>query len=206
MKLSQARNIAEKLVYQLAPACSKIEIAGSIRREREDVKDIEIVCLPKLVQSGGDLFDLLPPTLVRSQAFIKAAYNLGQILGGGTSDRYMKVLITDTFSKINLDLFIPEEYDYIRQLAIRTGSSEYSHTKIAVAWNRKGWVGTANGLRLFLECIDINKERSFQDGIKRKPKWKCIKIVPTLPPVWKTEQEFFAWLEIPYVEPKFRNE
>lgn len=45
MKLEQALEIAEKVKALLAPHCERIEIAGSIRRKKPDVKDIEIVGL-----------------------------------------------------------------------------------------------------------------------------------------------------------------
>ena len=47
MILSEALPIAEKLKAELAPFCSRIEIAGSIRRKKPEVKDIEIVCVLK---------------------------------------------------------------------------------------------------------------------------------------------------------------
>lgn len=45
MNLSEARPIAERIKSELAPYCSRIEIAGSIRRKRQIVNDIEIVCI-----------------------------------------------------------------------------------------------------------------------------------------------------------------
>src|SRR5690242_4072395 len=43
--LEQARPAAEFFRDQLAPYCARIEIAGSIRRGKTDVKDIEIVAI-----------------------------------------------------------------------------------------------------------------------------------------------------------------
>lgn len=45
--LAQARAVADLLVSYLAPACERIEIAGSIRREVPEVKDIELVAIPR---------------------------------------------------------------------------------------------------------------------------------------------------------------
>ena len=45
--LTEAQNIAEKLVDKLRPACERIEIAGSIRRQKAEIGDIEIVAIPK---------------------------------------------------------------------------------------------------------------------------------------------------------------
>ena len=46
MKLEPAEALARKIMEQIAPYCKKVEIAGSIRRRRAEVNDIDIVCLP----------------------------------------------------------------------------------------------------------------------------------------------------------------
>lgn len=46
LPLNKALPLAEKILAVLAPACLKIEIAGSIRRGLPDVGDIDIVALP----------------------------------------------------------------------------------------------------------------------------------------------------------------
>jgi DNA polymerase (family 10) len=45
--LERARKVAETVRAQLAPYCEKIEIAGSIRRQRPEVGDLDLVLLPK---------------------------------------------------------------------------------------------------------------------------------------------------------------
>lgn len=47
MKLFDAYNLAEKIKGVLAHYCDRIEVAGSIRRARPEVSDIDFVCLPK---------------------------------------------------------------------------------------------------------------------------------------------------------------
>lgn len=47
MNLATAIPLAERIKAQLAPMCERIEIAGSIRRRRENVNDIDFVILPK---------------------------------------------------------------------------------------------------------------------------------------------------------------
>ena len=51
MKLEPARHFAELIKGILAPFCEKIEIAGSIRRARPNVNDIDFVLLPKYGQT-----------------------------------------------------------------------------------------------------------------------------------------------------------
>jgi DNA polymerase/3'-5' exonuclease PolX len=45
--LDRARKVAERIREELRPYCAKIEIAGSIRRERPEVGDIDLVLLPR---------------------------------------------------------------------------------------------------------------------------------------------------------------
>lgn len=49
MKLEQAQSIAEELRRELEPGCERIEIAGSIRRKKPEVKDIELCLIPKML-------------------------------------------------------------------------------------------------------------------------------------------------------------
>jgi DNA polymerase (family 10) len=45
--LAMARSLAERIVAELGPYCEQIEIAGSIRRGRGHVGDIDLVALPR---------------------------------------------------------------------------------------------------------------------------------------------------------------
>jgi len=56
--LADARVIAESLMAALGPGCERIEIAGSIRRGRPDVGDIELVAIPRIEQIRDGFFDL----------------------------------------------------------------------------------------------------------------------------------------------------
>jgi DNA polymerase/3'-5' exonuclease PolX len=51
MKLNEAKATAEKYQNLFKPYCSRIEIAGSSRREKPEVKDIEIVATPGDIES-----------------------------------------------------------------------------------------------------------------------------------------------------------
>lgn len=66
MKLHDAYKLAEKIKGILAPCCERIEIAGSIRRARPEVNDIDIVLLPR----GSDAADELR-AILRKCAVVK---------------------------------------------------------------------------------------------------------------------------------------
>ena len=54
----QAYDVAQDLVKILAPACERIVIAGSIRREKSDCGDIELLCIAQ--PYDHDLWSLAP--------------------------------------------------------------------------------------------------------------------------------------------------
>lgn len=205
--LKLARHIVTKLYHRLSPHCDLFDPAGSVRREKNEVGDIEIVCLPKKQKVGAiDLFGNDDRKEVVREEFTLAIKSLGKIEMGKTDGRQMKIILDREFDSlithdIQLDLFMPQRDDYYRQLAIRTGSAEYSHKVIASGWLKMGWCGTSLGLRLQSECNGVPQP---PDG---KIKWSIKPDVldPVKPMVWKSEQEFFAWLGVQYLHPKMRT-
>lgn len=198
MIYQQAREIATRILKQLEPFCKRIDVAGSVRREKNEVKDIEICCVPRTIENK-DLFGNIQ-SVSRANNFVSEVMNLG-IIGKGDPKigRYCQIMLPDS---IMLDLFMPIEEDYFRQFCVRTGSSDYSHKVIATAWNKLGWVGTDDGLRLQKECY--KKEVGKNSNGFPKLKWICNNPNPTLPPVWQSEIDFFHWLNLQWIEPSKR--
>lgn len=202
-----ASDIAIGICKRLQPLCEegRLNIAGSIRRKKSEVKDIEIVCCPKKITVGGpDLFGNDNSCLVILSAFESLVNSLGEIIKGKPGGRYMQILVD---KKIALDLFMPEPYDYFRIYAIRTGSADYSAKVITNGWIRNGWRGTENGLRLEKECREEKYKAGLnEDGTtKYKIRWICDVKEPTLPPVWESERDFFDWIGVQYLAPELRN-
>lgn len=54
--LAIAQVIAGEILTWLSPVVETAEIAGSIRRKKPEVSDIEIVCIPKIEETTIDLF------------------------------------------------------------------------------------------------------------------------------------------------------
>lgn len=199
MQHKQAKEIAIKILKMIEPFCLKSDIVGSCRREKQEVKDIEIICVPRITPIK-DLFDTEVGSQ-RSYPFCKAVKSLGVVLSGKIeTGRYIKIALVEG---INFDLFIPQTQDYERMKAIRTGSAEYSHKVIAAGWLKVGYCGTEDGLRLIKECYE-KIIGTYPDG-REKRTWICNNPNPTLPPVWQDEVEFFRFINVPWVEPKFRN-
>lgn len=172
--LARAQAIADRFMKYLAPHVSLMSVAGSVRREVEYVHDVEVVCVAKDEFSLGVAFPEGYPGMTTN----------------GT--RMKKFHYPD--SGIHIELYITTMTDYGRMLAIRTGSSAFSHS-LAVAWNRRGWAGTEDGLRRKDEC-------THKSTWKIKPEYKHC---PTLPPIFATEESFFAFIGVPYTHPRARS-
>lgn len=175
MPLKRAQMIAERFMTHLLPYVLMMEVAGSVRRECSEVGDIEVVCIPKDEFSMGLAFPIGYP---------------GLTINGSRLKRFIY-----PESGVQVELYITNQSDYGRILAIRTGSSAYSHIQLAMRWNRLGWCGTEDGLRRKTEC-------NHKSTWKIKPEYKY---APTLPPVFDTEQKFFAFLGIEWIHPRARS-
>jgi len=117
---STAPPIAERIAEGLRDVCARVAIAGSLRRGRSHVGDIEIVA--KVVVERGGLFgDELTPLLEPVRHVLSCHGELGK---NGT--RYIEVLDVGGVG-VKADVFLvhpPAEWGTI--LAIRTGPSELS--------------------------------------------------------------------------------
>ena len=193
---ARAKKTADRVIELLTPHCEAdhIHIAGSILREKEFVKDIEVVCLPKKIFHPDDLFG--GGKYAVSAGFVQALDHMKEKTIKGTYlGRYMKMILKGGKP---LDLFMPTEEDYFRILAIRTGSENYSKQVLAKAWTDLGWCGTDLGLRRRTDC---SAHRNHDGKIVS---WSCINKNGEVPPVWKSEKEFFEWLGVKWIEPKYR--
>jgi DNA polymerase/3'-5' exonuclease PolX len=55
MKLDRAEKLASMIATELQPFCTRIEIAGSIRRRRAEVNDIDLVLVPETLESRAEI-------------------------------------------------------------------------------------------------------------------------------------------------------
>lgn len=131
LTLKQATSIADQLIEQLKPYCVRgPEKAGSLRRRRPHVNDIELVCIPKV----ETVRDLLGSEVNTRNLFFEHVSKLK------TQDQFQPRLSSDGkqawgdrfqrawYKGVALDLFSvlpPAQWGVI--FLIRTGSSEFSH-------------------------------------------------------------------------------
>jgi len=134
VRLAEAKAAAAVLVNALALFCERIEVAGSIRRNKPEVKDVEIVCVPKVVQrpsrqatlfgAGGtedeNLVDGVVADWLREGG---AKPRLGKDNKAAIGSSYKRLLVQVRGTWMALDLFSvlpPRQWGLI--YLIRTGS------------------------------------------------------------------------------------
>ena len=128
MKLGYARMLAQEVVDYLAPFCDRIEVAGSIRRQKPFPRDIDIVLIPA---NQGKL--------------ATALQGLGEKRRGGSK------IEERLYKGVQLDLYFAVPETWATLLLIRTGSKEHN-IKLTTLAKRKGWTLHASGRGLCNEA------------------------------------------------------
>ena len=125
MRLEQAKVIANNIKRYLSPGCIRIEIAGSVRREKTEVNDIEFVAIPDL-RTPRPRFGEKKPFKTDLDRILDDMRRQGEnepIKGG---DKYKQFwLIQDGEKVIKIDLFLvtpPAQWGV--QMVIRTGPNK----------------------------------------------------------------------------------
>ena len=127
--LELAEATGEFLVRQLAPFCRRIEIAGSIRRRRPDVGDIEVLVIPEDGQtdlfgqplSGESLLDQRCRALVDDGHLDYRLTKLGRRTFGPQNK-----LMVHTDTGIPVDIFSATEENWGMAMVVRTGPADFN--------------------------------------------------------------------------------
>ena len=187
MPLETARFIAQGLIKDMRPFCERIEIAGSIRREVEIVKDIELVCVPKIQVEEVPVGLFGETVKVETNLFHQWAMSAGEgrplWIKTGTSEtipwapksdgKYWRGV--ERLSRMKIDIFLCTPVNWGAIFLIRTGNADFSQ---AVVTHGK------------------NINRRFEGGKL------TIAGVPIETP---EEEDVFRQLGLRYVEPKMRR-
>jgi len=133
MELQKAKVIAEELKSLLEPACEREPaIAGSIRRQKPNVGDVELVCIPRFVDGVDQLDKKLGGLCIQGVLGLRRNKRGSAVYGPKNK------LMVHLPSGIGVDIFSTDERCWWVALAIRTGPKE-SNIAIARAAQRKGW-------------------------------------------------------------------
>jgi len=146
LELNFAQTIADGVVSQLSPHCEKITVAGSIRRRRHRVNDIDLVLVP----SDRARLDYVLMSLSKEGKMKMSGPKLARV----------------DLGEIELDVYFATEETWSTLLLIRTGSKE-NNIRLATAAKRKGLRLAASGDGLFKgdERIAGDSERSIFEAL-----------------------------------------
>jgi DNA polymerase (family X) len=111
--------VARRIINELSPACDRIEIAGSLRRRKNVVHDIDIVLLPR---DASEPFVLGKPTTV--DGLLHRLVDNGSLTPGRGKEK-MKCFVA-TKTGIPVDIYFATHQTWATLLLIRTGSKEHN--------------------------------------------------------------------------------
>lgn len=153
---AKAKQIAEEVVALLEHHCTKIAIAGSIRRQKPIIGDIEIVVIAKPYQTG--LFQDGIATVVNQWKKVKGELEYGKT-------KYTQRILPQG---IKLDLFFAEEENWGCIFLIRTGDWEFSKKFMGTLIPSRGYKQEDGYLKYNGKTISVPQEQDLFDkvGIK----------------------------------------
>lgn len=194
--LAEAERLAGELRARLAPACERIEVAGSVRRRKADVGDIEFVVIPRMesVEVGVDLFghtELRPMNRFEwlcerllDECVLRKRINKLERPSWGPDLKWA----TYWPSGVNVDLYTASVATWAVTLLIRTGDSRYSN------------------------CLATPKSRYTHDGYRgllpdhiQLRGWRYVHRGTGEPYETPTEESVFALLGMDWVPPAERT-
>ena len=180
MTLKEAVIISARIIKPLRPFCERVIVAGSIRRQRKTVNDIEIVAVPNLVETDHPYFEgVKMPPHYPIYDFLDKWEKQKKIkhLKRGNKLRQFELLDKEGNLNAVVDLFLvipPAQFGVI--MAIRTGSVKFSKWLVNIK-KKKGF--RFNKGQLFLNSVLIETP---------------------------SETSLFKALDIPFIEPEDREE
>lgn len=179
----QAYAVAATIAQALRPVCARAVIAGSLRRHKPAVGDVEILYVP-IMQEEPDPSNMFATRLVsladgciegleRSSVLKRRLNSLGHETFGPKNK-----LMQHVGTGIPVDLFAATEENWFNYLVCRTGPAELN-ARIATLAQGKGWKWNPYG-----------------------PGFSCLNSKLHLV---RTEQDVFDFVGLPYREPARRT-
>lgn len=141
--LAEAKILADEVIQLLEASCHRIEIAGSIRRQKPEVGDVEIICIPKIEPGSLDLFG--EPSGQVSRQYDLVCDLKAQVIFEDRTDKNgvpscgwkAQRLRYKGFAVDIFPVIAPAQYGVVK--LIRTGPSDFSH-RFVTPWAQGGEV------------------------------------------------------------------
>ena len=120
MQLDEASAIATEFCDKIKDVCVRIAVAGSIRRERPVVNDIDLLVIPKY---GSDMFGLETRDSLLD-ARIMNMQRSGELRITADGDKVKRVLYGP--AGVPVDIYVSDNLTWATLLLVRTGSKEHN--------------------------------------------------------------------------------
>ncbi len=180
---AKALKVARFMCLSLADHCVRLVVAGSLRRGKQEVGDVEILFIPDMVEVREDMFetrmvskvDAVLEELMERGVIAKRLNSNGSVMWGEKNK-----LAVHVESGIPVDLFAATQENWWNYLVCRTGPGE-SNIAIASTAKAMGWEWNPYGSG-FSRPAGLGREFH----------------------VVKSEREVFEFAGLPYKEPQER--
>ena len=174
----------------LAPDCERLQIAGSARRRRPEVKDLEIVAIPRFqeIQDDNDLYRR-PMVVNCLKDHLDKMVAIGLIAPAKSGNRYMAFDWMNT--GLRVDLFTATEETWPLVYMVRTGPAAFNMMILKKARARGYRILWGTGI---FHDKDITPTRK---GPRPRTGAAAIPV--------ETEADIFNLLGMDYIPPEERN-
>lgn len=164
MKLEFATACAAKLAAWLGPICERVEIAGSIRRGRAVVNDVDLVIIPKR-QVVRNLLGDQDGSVNETAVEILARANRDGLRVIQTGEENISIE-TARPPRVQVDFFFCDATSFASVLLCRTGSREHN-VWICSEATRRGlhWKPNRGLLRAGDELLPTSSEREIYERL-----------------------------------------
>lgn len=169
-----------KELMDLQRLCERFIFAGSLRRRKQEVGDVEVLYIPKFTTVPDGLFDAKQVSVIDmaleemlKEGIIAKRKNVNGSVMWGEKNK----LAVHVKSGIPVDFFAATEENWFNYLVCRTGGAE-NNRQIAMAANNKGWTWNPYGTGFSQPYGEMHKHY-----------------------VVASEQDVFEFVGLPYREP-----
>lgn len=174
--------VAAELCAALKPVCERIIVAGSLRRRKPTVGDVELLYIGKteVRQDPTDMFASITIDLAdEAIAALEKSGGLERRKNVNGSEMYgpKNKLMRHRASGLPVDLFAATTENWWNYLVCRTGPAD-SNTRICIAAQQRGW-----------------KWNPYGAGFSRDGETRAM----------ESEAEVFAFVGLPYAQPEERR-
>lgn len=153
MKLQFAEKCAAKLVEWIHPHCERVEVAGSIRRLKPEVMDVDLVVIPKM-EEEKDLYG----KVIRSRNLTWVEIDARATRDKWTVLRAGAEVVTVVNAGVQVDFFFATRESWGTVLLCRTGSKEHNIWLAKLAEQRGGRWHPQSGLHINRQVFGATEE------------------------------------------------